>query len=270
MVLRHWRAAPPPAELLIQTRHRAKAAEDAFFWDILHDDVPDSAGSVGCLIALAGITPGGDQPLEMNRDLAEATLRAARHLGIRRVLLSSSSAVYGLPEGSAPVAESAPLRPLNPYGAAKVAMEEEASRWRAAGLEICCLRIGNVAGADQLLINAGKASADQPVVIDRFASGGGPVRSYLGPATLARVLGALAAHPGPLPAALNIAAPEPVGMDELATAAGARWVWRPAPTNAVERITLDPALLMRHFSFAPADSAPTEMVAQWHNLKDNA
>jgi GDP-4-dehydro-6-deoxy-D-mannose reductase len=39
------------------------------------------------------------------------------------VVVVSSAEVYGLPDGSAPVTETAPLRPVNPYAASKVAAE---------------------------------------------------------------------------------------------------------------------------------------------------
>ena len=305
MVRRAWAEAPPAATLLMPQR-RAGDVPGGLVWDPLAGDLPEGVGPVDTLIALAGITPASGQPLELNTALAVATLTAARRHGIGRVLLTSSSAVYGAPAGDAPLSEDSPLRPLNPYGAAKLAMEAACAPFRDAGVEVCCLRIGNVAGADALLLNAATARPDQPIRLDRFAGaaaetdpdGPGPIRSYLGPATLARVLAGLAAAPGPLPAALNVALPHPVGMADLAEAAELPWLWQPAPAGALRRLTLDVGRLARLYRFTPAegglpapeapaaDPDPTrpraaplrpdaaalarDMVHQWHRLKDPA
>jgi UDP-glucose 4-epimerase len=49
-------------------------------------------------------------------------LLAARDAGVRRVVFSSSSSVYG-PQETLPVAEGVALDPLSPYGVAKLAAE---------------------------------------------------------------------------------------------------------------------------------------------------
>ncbi|MGZ3587758.1 MAG: UDP-glucose 4-epimerase GalE [Candidatus Limnocylindrales bacterium] len=76
-----------------------------------------------------------------------ALLDAMREAGVGRLVFSSSAAVYGHP-ATAPVAEDAPLRPISPYGATKVAFEE-ALRWYgdAYGLRAISLRYFNAAGA---------------------------------------------------------------------------------------------------------------------------
>lgn len=274
MLARHWREAPPAgAEVLLQSR---ESRPGTVGWDILRQPLPAAAGGISVLIAFAGVTPGPGADPAVNAALAEATLAAAHGAGVRRVLLTSSSAVYGARDGGAPFAETDPLAPLNPYGEAKRAMEAAVAPWRERGLEVCCLRIGNVAGADALLLNAAKAGPEgAPLRIDRFASGGGPLRSYVGPATLARIVERLARTGGPLPDVLNIGAPAPVAMADLAAQAhraglGPGWDWQPAPASAVERITLDTARLSALYSFGPADSSPAEMVRQWARLKDRA
>lgn len=79
-------------------------------------------------------------------------LEAMVETGVRDLALSSTCAVYGAPAGQ-PIAETAPIRPITPYGASK-AMAEEMARWQAAayGLRVCALRYFNAAGAD----NAGE------------------------------------------------------------------------------------------------------------------
>ena len=269
MLCHHWPGMAP--DLALTPQYRGDAAPGALSWTPL--DGPGAlvahaqAGHRPCaIIALAGMTPGPGRDLSLNRTIAEATLAAAHDAGVPRVLLSSSSAVYGAGCGT-PFVEDAPCAPVNAYGAAKRDMEAACDPWRARGLDICVLRIGNVAGADALLLNAGRGGPGGAVVIDRFANGGGPVRSYIGPATLAAVLGTLCRHAGPLPEVLNIAAPVPVAMTDLAEAAGADHKTRPAPPDAHQRITLDCRRLEALHDFAPQDSTATEMVRQWQQAR---
>jgi UDP-glucose 4-epimerase len=76
-------------------------------------------------------------------------LEAARQAGIRRVVFSSTAAVYGTPE-SVPIPEDAPLRPINPYGETKRAFEAALSWYGVAyGFRAISLRYFNVAGASE-------------------------------------------------------------------------------------------------------------------------
>ncbi|MDZ7711256.1 MAG: NAD-dependent epimerase/dehydratase family protein [Roseovarius sp.] len=265
MLRHHWPDMAP--DLALTPQYRRDVPPGALSWNPL-----DGPGALvahaqaghrpGAIIALAGVTPGPGRDLSLNTALAEATLAAAHDAGVPRVLLASSSAVYGAGDGT-PFAEDAPCAPVNAYGAAKRDMEAACDPWRARGLDICALRIGNVAGADALLLNVARGGAGCAVVIDRFADGGGPVRSYIGPATLAAVLATLCRHTGPLPEVINIAAPMPVAMTDLAEAAGAPHETRPAPPGAHQRITLDCRRLTALHDFAALDSTATGMVRQW-------
>ena len=79
-----------------------------------------------------------------------ALLDAMRAAGVRRIVFSSTAAVYGTPD-STPIPEDAPLRPINTYGATKAAFEG-ALRWygSAYSLRSVTLRYFNVAGATEL------------------------------------------------------------------------------------------------------------------------
>jgi UDP-glucose-4-epimerase GalE len=74
-------------------------------------------------------------------------LEALRESGVRRLVFSSTAAVYGTPS-TVPIPEDAPLAPINPYGETKRTFEG-ALRWYAAayGLRSVSLRYFNVAGA---------------------------------------------------------------------------------------------------------------------------
>lgn len=184
--------------------------------------------------------------------IGRATVEAAQKAGIPRVLLASSSAVYGASRPE-PWSEDDPAVPTSPYGEAKLAMERA-----CAEPGVTMLRIGNVAGADALLTNPRR-----PLLLDRFPDGAGPLRNYIGPQTLARVLRALAEAPA-LPPVLNLATPRPVGMADLADAAGLPLERQPAPPTAIARLTLATARLESLFPFTDTDSDPARMVAEWH------
>ena len=74
-------------------------------------------------------------------------LAAMRKAGVRRLVFSSTAAVYGEPEVT-PIEESARTAPTNPYGATKLAVDHMITSEAAAhGLAAVSLRYFNVAGA---------------------------------------------------------------------------------------------------------------------------
>ncbi|MEU6725131.1 UDP-glucose 4-epimerase GalE [Nonomuraea wenchangensis] len=76
-----------------------------------------------------------------------ALLEAMRDKGVGRIVFSSTAATYGEPE-RAPIEESDPTRPTNPYGASKLAVDTALSAFaRVRGLAAVSLRYFNVAGA---------------------------------------------------------------------------------------------------------------------------
>ncbi len=77
-----------------------------------------------------------------------ALIQAVVEAGVPRFVFSSSAAVYGS-VGAGRVDETAPTRPLNPYGQSKLMSEDMlAAAARAHGLRTVALRYFNVAGAD--------------------------------------------------------------------------------------------------------------------------
>jgi UDP-glucose 4-epimerase len=92
------------------------------------------------------------KPLAYYRNNAVNTLNLLEHLVKRRInrfIFSSTAAVYGMPE-TIPVPETAPLDPINPYGASKVVTERVLEDLSVAHDEFryISLRYFNVAGAD--------------------------------------------------------------------------------------------------------------------------
>lgn len=257
-----WTKPPKDSDVLFQSRSAGEGID--VVWspfagsDALRRET-EGCKTIDAVVMLAGITPGSGSPMSDNVRLADACLEAAEALSIPRVLLASSSAVYG--SGSAPFTETSPMQPLSDYGRSKVEMEARAADWRSrTGLEVICLRIGNVAGADALLGSV-RHAADQ-VTIDQFSDGYGPIRSYVGPVTFAEIILTLSSSSTALPDVINVAAPQALRMEALAEAAGWDWKWRNASTSAVQNVVLDCSRLTGIHEFKPSDSSAGEMISQ--------
>lgn len=249
-----------------QTRHIQPEHPDDLLWDVLHAPPPTDAGPFECMIVLSGIVPRGGADFTLNTAIGTACVAAAAQMGIPAVLLASTSAVYGT-DSDLPLREEDPLRPLHDYGRSKRDMEEVCqAQARALGVALCSMRIGNVAGADALLINAAALGPDEKLRLDCFKDGGTPLRSYIGPHSLARVMLSLIAQRTELPAALNIAAPDPVTMGALAQAAQAPVDLQPAQGQAHQHVTLACEALAALHPFDPVASQPAEMIRQWRML----
>jgi len=98
-------------------------------------------------------------------------LEAARHKGVKCVVMASSAAVYG--EAEKVVDEQAPAQPLSPYAASKLAMEQLGSLYvRAYGLPAISLRFFNVFGPRQSPDSPYAAAI--PIFIKTLLDGGTP------------------------------------------------------------------------------------------------
>ncbi len=76
-------------------------------------------------------------------------LNACLDCGIRRIIFSSTCAVYGTPE-KIPITEQTPRQPVNPYGTSKLFFENALEAYgHAYGLKYAALRYFNAAGADE-------------------------------------------------------------------------------------------------------------------------
>jgi UDP-glucose 4-epimerase len=119
---------------------RDGAALDALFKPRRFDAVLHFAGlkSVGESAAKPALYQ------EVNVGGTRTLLEAMRRHGVRRFVFSSSATVYGEPE-FLPYTEDHPLRPTNPYGETKLAVERLLAA--EAGLAYACLRYFNPIGA---------------------------------------------------------------------------------------------------------------------------
>ena len=86
---------------------------------------------------------------ENNVEQGIAMMSALLHVGVRRVVFSSTAATYGDAQ-HIPISENEPQWPVNPYGWSKLFMERLLHSYDVAyGLKFVSLRYFNAAGADE-------------------------------------------------------------------------------------------------------------------------
>jgi UDP-glucose 4-epimerase len=101
-------------------------------------------------------------------------LEAAAEAGVRRFLLSSSAAVYGMPDVDL-VTEETPCRPMSPYGETKLVGEWLVrATGRAHGMGTVSLRYFNVAGAATPELGDPGVFNLVPMVFERLDAGEAP------------------------------------------------------------------------------------------------
>ena len=228
-----------------------QAGQGVLGWDMVQDAVIDLPKG-GILLHLAGALPGRGQSgaLSDNLDMAQAVLAADRQQPFDHVVFMSTVAVYAPEAGAIP--ETRPPAPQNDYGRAKLLAENLLAD--GLGPRLTILRLANLAGADALLGGAG-----QDVVLDPVAGQtGGPLRSYIGPQMLTRVLGGLLgriASAAPLPPILNLAQPGAVAMADLLTVSGKPWRFGPHRVGTVPLVEVDVTLLATLFPLPAASAA---------------
>lgn len=126
--------------------------------------------------ALPSVPRSIQDPLTSNATNVIGTLNvliAARDHGVRRVVLASSSSVYG-ENSKLPKHEDDPALPISPYASAKLAGESYARSFHNVyGLETVMLRYFNVFGPRQDPSSA--YAAVIPSFISRLAAGESPV-----------------------------------------------------------------------------------------------
>jgi len=138
----HQAAVPPGAEF-----RRVDLLDTAGLIDVLR------AHRVDCVMhfaALASVAESVADPLAYyanNTAGSVSLLRAMRETGVRRIVFSSTAAVYGEPEET-PITEDCPRRPINPYGWSKTCVEQILGDLAAADGQFAAvsLRYFNVAG----------------------------------------------------------------------------------------------------------------------------
>jgi UDP-glucose 4-epimerase len=118
--------------------------------------VLEGADAVMHFAALTYVGESVEQPLDYHRVNTGGMitlLNACAAHGVERFIFSSTAATYGEPEEQ-PIRETTPQKPINPYGASKLAAERvltdfnDAQKRAGKPFSFAALRYFNVAGAD--------------------------------------------------------------------------------------------------------------------------
>lgn len=261
LLRRVWDHTPPTAVRPIYQSRHAMSGHVTF----APGDDPAVFGPVDGVLALWGVTAGTAQELAQNTALAVAAERIASACGAGYVLHASSIAAYAPLD--VPMAEDTPLSATAPYGLAKADMERALASMNGAGglsgQDRSILRFGSIAGAESL---AAAMAGSGPIVLDRFPDGA-PMRSYIAPSDLARVITGLCALPKKdRPDVLNVGAPNPIRMHQLLEAANHPFDWRPAPDHAREVAILNTDRLTRLLPDAVTCTSAAAMIKDLRDL----
>ena len=118
---------------------------------LLRDARVDTVLHIGALSIVADSVAQPERYFKANLVGSITLLDAAIAVGVKRLIFSSSAAVYGASSSNV-LHEDLPLAPVNPYGATKAAFEQVLRAYAEAhGLHAIALRYFNVAGATELV-----------------------------------------------------------------------------------------------------------------------
>jgi nucleoside-diphosphate-sugar epimerase len=154
------------ARRLVASGHEVRTLDLAPLDDAeLEANVEELRGDVRDLTAVAGLVQGADVlvhaaaalPIQASRESIRSVnvggtgvaFAAAADAGVRRAVLISSTAVYGVPKHH-PIAEDAPLVGVGHYGESKIDAEEVARDFGRRGLEVVIVRPKTFIGPERL------------------------------------------------------------------------------------------------------------------------
>ena len=278
----HREAVPQKALL------RVGDIREASFMDALFEEF-----DFDCVIHFAAHSLVGESvrdPLKYydnNVNGTRVVLSCMQKHGVKRIVFSSSAAVYGEPE-VVPIPETAPTCPQSPYGASKLTMEQMMA-WcdKAYGLRYASLRYFNACGAlpdgsigedhapeTHLIPNVLRAAAGEGPLLEIYGEDyptrdGTCVRDYIHVCDLARAHALAAGYliGGGESDVFNLGSGEGFTNREI-LAACEKVVGKQIPHRFVGRRAGDPAKLVasnekaaRVLGFVPEFTAIGEMIA---------
>jgi GDP-4-dehydro-6-deoxy-D-mannose reductase len=134
----------------VKKSFKADVTDGHMIDNIISDILPDV---VFHLAAQSSVSKSWAQP-ELTRNIIvrgtdNVLLAVAKHNPKAKVIVVSSAEVYGT-QGDKPLREDAPLRPLNPYGKARVEQEDLCAKYVKNGLNVIVLRSFPHTGPGQL------------------------------------------------------------------------------------------------------------------------
>ncbi len=123
--------------------------DKAFMASVFAKHKPDAVLHFAALIDVADSVANPAKYFECNLVKSLRLFDAVVEAGIKKIVFSSTAAVYGSPDVSVPITEDQPCAPINPYGESKLAMEHGLRSYpQYRAVKHVVLRYFNAAGAD--------------------------------------------------------------------------------------------------------------------------
>ncbi|MHA2351060.1 MAG: SDR family NAD(P)-dependent oxidoreductase [Candidatus Thorarchaeota archaeon] len=176
------------------------------------------------LAAISSVKLSFEDPKAVHHANVTGTLNVlelAKNRGAKRIVFTSSAAVYGDPS-KLPATEDTPVQALSPYAASKIGAEGYVAAFGAAyELETVVLRFFNIYGPRQqhseysgvISIFANQAISGQPITVD---GDGSHTRSFVFVDDVVRATYLAATVPGAAQTILNISNTEAISVIEIA------------------------------------------------------
>jgi UDP-glucose-4-epimerase GalE len=128
--------------------HRLNLLNTAPLTDLLASEKPEAVVHFAAYISVGESTRNPQLYFSNNVGGSLSLLSAMASAGVRRIVFSSTAAVYGMP-AIVPIPEDSPFAPVSPYGETKAMVEHVLrSLDEHAGLRSVALRYFNACGAD--------------------------------------------------------------------------------------------------------------------------
>jgi UDP-glucose 4-epimerase len=177
-----------------------------------------------------------DEYFEVNHGATAKMLQLMVKHGIRNFIFSSTAAVYGAPDHSNPVKEDDLKNPISPYGASKLAAEEEVNKYlQLSGNHGTSLRFFNLVGTAAPQLSDNSVENLVPIVINKLKVGASPIifgtdyptpdgtciRDYVDVRDVAQAHLSVANSDGKLPLAMNVGTGKGASVREVIELVGA-------------------------------------------------
>lgn len=260
----------------LETALRGFGPEGLFHGATLTADLTRERGAFSDILAVNVVGTGN-------------VLQAARHAGASRVVVASSSAVYGEAVFAAPARERDPARPVTLYGITKLAAEQAALRFASIhGCDVRIVRIAAVFGPYEHRSGARDVMSPQHQIAQHALAGReavlpeGGARDWIGATHVADIVASLIRLPDVPYPVFNVAAADcwlPCLFAQKVAAAFDGFSWRADTSDANvdyrddlqrTRHALDTtrirSLLGDDVLGSPASDA--EMYARWSRAND--
>lgn len=146
------------------------------FEEVLAEYAPHGVIHTAALKAVGESMEKPDEYFEVNCGATAKMLELLIKHETHNFIFSSTAAVYGSPDHSNPIKEDDPKNPISPYGASKLAAEEEVNKYLAIpGNHGTSLRFFNVVGTAAPELTDNSVENLVPIVINKLKAGEAPV-----------------------------------------------------------------------------------------------